>query len=130
MTPEERREHPRAESDWTARIQREPHSFDAVIKNISHNGVSICSDHKLPPGERVRLAIEHADRLPLVIDARVIWSHIIDQDKVHGLYQMGLRFVDVSDEDLKLIDLAVSEYLQSEYLQIEGIAGNEDNLDD
>ncbi len=121
----ERRQHPRAKSDWTARIQREPHSFDGVIKNVSHSGISICCDHNLPPGERVRLAIEHPDRLPLVIDAEVIWSRILGQDEEYGLYRLGLRFVDISDEDLKLIDLAVSEYFQTEDTGI-----NEDDPDD
>jgi hypothetical protein len=110
----ERRQHPRAKSDWTARIQREPHSFDGAIKNVSHSGASICCNHNLPPGERVRIAIEYPDRLPLVIDAEVIWSNILGQDAEYGLYRIGLRFVDISGEDVELIDLAVSEYLESE----------------
>ena len=110
----ERRQHPRVESDWTVRIQREPHSFDGAIKNVSHSGVSICCNHNLPPGTRVRIAIEHPDRLPLVIDAEVMWSNILGQDEEYGLYRIGLRFVGISGEDLKLIDLAVSEYFETE----------------
>ena len=109
---EEKREHPRAESDWTVRIQREQLFFDGVVKNVSHRGAYICCDRKLIPREKIRIAIEHPDRAPLVIDAEVVWSRILSQDETCGLYGIGLRFIDVSDEDQRIIDLAVSEYFK------------------
>ena len=110
----ERRQHPRAESDWTARILRKPRPFDGVIRNISHSGIFVCCDYKLLAGELVRIAIEVTERSPLVIDAEVVWSRVLSQDDTDGLYGLGFRFAKVSDEDRKLIDLAVSEYLKTE----------------
>ena len=121
----ERRQHPRAESDWIARIQRELHSLDGVIRNVSRTGVFVCCDHRLLPGERVRIAIEFTDRLPLVIDAEVVWSRILSQEESGGLYGIGLRYVDVSDEDRRLIDLAVSEYLKTESSKLKNEKTNE-----
>jgi hypothetical protein len=122
---EEKREHPRAESDWTARIQREQLFFDGVITNVSHRGAYICCDRKLTPREKVRIAIEHPDRAPLVIDAEVVWSRILSQDETCGLYGIGLRFIDVSDEDQRIIDLAVSEYFKSEGTKLKKEEPNE-----
>ncbi len=110
---EEKREHPRAESDWTARIQREQLFFDGVVKNVSHRGAYICCDRKLIPREKVRIAIEDPDRAPLVIDAEVVWSRILSQNETCGLYGIGFRFIDVSDEDQRVIDLAVSAYFKT-----------------
>ena len=109
----ERRQHPRAESDWTARIQRRPRPFDAVIRNISHSGIFVCCDYKLPAGELVRIAIEVTERSPLVIDAQVVWSRVLSKVETGGLYGIGFRFVNLSDEDRLLIDLAVSEYFKT-----------------
>ena len=109
---EERRQHPRADSDCVASIQREERSFDAVVLDVSHIGISVCCDHKLVPGEEVRIAIEVEDRLPVVIDARVIWSRILSPDETCGLYRIGFQFVDISDEDRDLVDFAVSRYLK------------------
>ena len=109
---EERRQHPRAESDCIASIQREERSLDAVIIDISHTGISVCCDHKFIPGEEVRIAIKLEDRLPLVIDAKVIWARILSPDETCGLYRIGFHFVDISDVDLELVDFAVSRYLK------------------
>ncbi len=109
----ERRRHPRAEIEWPATIRQDDLTVDGVIKNLSHSGALVCSDHKLLPGERIRLAIMLLDRLPLVVDAEVIRSSIHSSDSLCGLFEMGVRFVAISDEDLRLIDSAVSERLRS-----------------
>lgn len=109
---EEKRQHPRAEIDWIASIQRGEHFLDAVVADVSHTGISVCCDHKFIPGEEVRISIELEDRLPLVIDAKVIWARILSPDETCGLYKMGFQFIDISDEDLELVDFAVSRYLK------------------
>ena len=93
----ERRQHPRSESQWLARIQKEQLFFDGIVQNVSHSGAYICCDRKLVPAEKVRIAMEHSDHTPLVIDAEVIWSRILSQDETCSVYGVGCRFTEVSD---------------------------------
>jgi hypothetical protein len=103
---EERRQHPRTESEWLARIQKEELFFDGIVRNVSHSGAYICCDRKLLPTEKVRMAMEHSDRRPLVIDAEVIWSRILSQDETCGAYGVGLRFAEVYDKGQRLTEPA------------------------
>ena len=92
---QERRHQPRAECNLTARIHRASRSFDGLIRNVSDNGVFLCSSQKLLPGECVRITVEPTGCAPLEIDAEVVWSHILRHDEPGGLYAMGCRFIDV-----------------------------------
>lgn len=109
----DRRRHPRAEIEWRTTIRIDDLSVDGVTRNLSHSGALICCDHYLLPGERVRIAIMLSDRLPLVVDAEVKRSNILSSDSISSLFEIGVRFIAISDEDLKLIDLAVSKQLRS-----------------
>jgi hypothetical protein len=92
---QERRHQPRAKCNLTARIHRASHSFDGFIRNVSEDGVFLCSSQKLLPGECVRIIVEPTGCAPLEINAEVIWSRILRHDKPGGLYAMGCRFIDV-----------------------------------
>ncbi|MCG6946246.1 MAG: PilZ domain-containing protein [Deltaproteobacteria bacterium] len=92
---QERRHQPRAKCNLTARIQRASYSFDGFIRNVSEDGVFLCSSQKLLPGECVRIIVEPTGCAPLEINAEVIWSRILRHDKPGGLYAMGCRFIDV-----------------------------------
>ncbi|MGD8372506.1 MAG: PilZ domain-containing protein [Syntrophobacterales bacterium] len=109
----ERRRHPRAEIEWPTTIRQDGLFLEGITKNLSHSGALICCDHKLLPGERIRIAIMLADRLPLVVDAEVARSSTVSSDFKSGLFEIGVHFIAISDEDLRLIDLAVSEQLRS-----------------
>ena len=91
----ERRKHPRAQSVLAARIQKHPRAFAGIIKNVSPNGAFVSCDHRLRPGEYVRIAIELTDRLPLVIDAEAVYSRILSQEETGGLYGVGFRFLNL-----------------------------------
>ena len=99
----ERRRHPRAKSDLTARIQWTSRRFDGVVKNVSDNGLFVCCDHRLLPGECVRIGCISAFYCMLfmllcsfsLFDAEVIWSIILGQEELGGLYGIGFRFLDV-----------------------------------
>ena len=91
----ERRHQPRTECNLTARIYRASRSFDGLIRNVSDNGIFLCSSQKLIPGECIRITVEPTGCAPLEIDAEVIWSRILRHDEPGGLYAMGCRFIDV-----------------------------------
>ena len=88
----ERRHQPRAECNLTARIHRASRSFDGLIRNVSDNGVFLCSSLKLLPGECVHITVEPTGCAPLAIDAEVVWSRILRHDEPGGLYANGLSF--------------------------------------
>ena len=92
---QERRHKPRANCKLTARIHRASRSFDGLIRNVSDNGVLLCSSQKLLPGEYVRITVEPTGCAPLVFDAEVVWSHILRHNEPGGLYAMGCRLIDV-----------------------------------
>lgn len=92
---EDRRQQPRTECNLTARIHRASRSFDGLIRNVSDNGVFLCSSQKLLPGECVRITVEPKGCAPLEIDAEVVWSRIFRHDEPGGLYGTGCRFMDM-----------------------------------
>ena len=66
-----------------------------VVKNVSDNGLLVCCDHSLLPGECVRIAVEPPDCEPMVFDAEVVWSRILGQVEKRQFYGIGFRFLDV-----------------------------------
>jgi len=88
----EKRYQPRTECNLTARIHRASRSFDGLIRNVSDNGVFLCSSQKLLPGEYVRITVEPTGCTRLEIDAEVVWSRILRHDEPGGLYANGLSF--------------------------------------
>ena len=92
---QERRQQPRAECNLRAMIHTASRSFDGLIKNVSDNGLFLCSSQKLLPGECIRIAVEPTGCAPLVFDAEVVWSHILRHNEPGGLYAMGCRLTDV-----------------------------------
>ena len=92
---QERRYQPRTECNLTARVHRASSSFEGLIKNVSDNGLFLCSSQKLLSGECVRITVEPTGCAPLEIDAEVVWSRILRHDEPGGLYAMGCRFIDL-----------------------------------
>jgi hypothetical protein len=92
---QERRHQPRAACNLSARIHTASRSFDGLIRNVSDNGVLLCSSQKLLPDECIRITVEPTGCAPLVFDAEVIWSHILRHNEPGGLYAMGCRLNDV-----------------------------------
>ena len=92
---QERRHQLRTECNLTARIHRASRSFDGLIRNVSDNGVFLCSSQKLLLGECVGIVVEPPGCVPLGIRAEVVWTRIFRHNEPGGLYGMGCRFIDV-----------------------------------
>jgi hypothetical protein len=95
LVKQDRRQQPRAECNLTAMIHTASRSFNGLIRNVSDNGVFLCSSQKLLAGECIRITVEPTDCAPLVFDAEVVWSHILRHNEPGGLYAMGCRLIDV-----------------------------------
>jgi len=106
MIPDEdRRTYPRAEIRWPVTIESAGGIIEAKLRNLGIGGAYIHCDETLEPGERVSLTIRPPESAVLKITAEVIWA-----GKVLAL-GMGVRFVEMSDEDRQFISDAVSRLL-------------------
>ena len=106
MTPEtERRTYPRADIRWPVTIESKGGIIEANLRNLGIGGAYIHCEETPDPGERVYLTIQPPDTSALKVVAEVIWA-----GKVLAL-GMGVRFVEISDEDRRFISDTVSKLL-------------------
>ena len=106
MVPDEdRRIYPRAEIRWPVTIESARGTFEANLRNLGIGGAYIHCDETPDLGERISLTIRPPESSPLKVIAEVIWA-----GKVLAL-GMGVRFVEMSDEDRQFISDAVSRLL-------------------
>ena len=112
MVPEsERRTYPRAEIRWPVTIESARGTIEAKLRNLGIGGAYIHCDETPEPGERIVLTIRPPESAALEVIAEVIWA-----GKVLAL-GMGVRFVEMSDEDRQFILDAVSRLLNDTNLQ-------------
>ena len=102
----ERREHLRAGLRWPVTIETAQGVIEAKTRNIGVGGAYIRCDMTPEPGEFVPLTIKPPDRSDLKITALVVWAA-----KVLPL-GMGVRFVEISEQDSQYILSAVSNHLK------------------
>lgn len=112
MDPDtERRDYPRVEIRWPVIIESEQGTIEAKLRNLGIGGAYIHCDQTPHPGELVSLEIRPPDTSALKITAEVIWT-----GKVLAL-GMGVRFVEISDQDCQFISEIVSELLSDTDLE-------------
>ena len=112
MIPDkDRRIYPRAEIRWPVTIESARGTIEAKLRNLGIGGAYIHCDETPEPGERIVLTIRPPESAALEIIAEVMWA-----GKVLAL-GMGVRFVEMSDEDRQFILDAVSRLLNDTNLQ-------------
>ena len=128
MFEQENRIYPRGELTWPISAQAGGSVIEGVTKNIGVSGAYVCCARPLRLNEVFDMVINAPDK-SLNIKAEVVWSNIYGpDDKIHPR-GMGVRFIEISDEDRRLITHEVtdnnlvqeaSEYLNT--LELETIA--------
>ena len=112
MVPgEDRRSYPRVEIRWPVTIKCARGTIEAKLRNLGIGGAYIHCDETPEPGEQISLTIKPPESSALEVIAEVIWA-----GKVLAL-GMGVRFVEMSDEDRQFISDAVSRFLNDTNLQ-------------
>ena len=112
MVPErERCTYPRAEIRWPVTIESARGTIEAKLRNLGIGGAYIHCEETPDPGERISLTIRPPESSALTVIAEVIWA-----SKVLAL-GMGVRFVEMSDEDRQFISDAVSRLVDDTNLQ-------------
>ncbi len=111
---DERRNHPRVPFDSTIDFQQDkPTPGSCVSKNISNRGLFVKTPRLLPPNTKLSLSIP----LPGVIKqinvlGEVAW--VSQQTVGNGPRGMGIRFVDLSQEDQQIISAFVDYLLREQ----------------
>ena len=128
MFKQKKRMYPRAELTWPVSAQVGASLIEGVTKNIGVSGAYVCCARPLRLNEVFDMVINTPDK-PLNIKAEVVWSNIYGPDDKINPRGMGVRFIEISDEDRRLITHEVtdnklvqeaSEYLNT--LELETIA--------
>ncbi|MBP1727351.1 MAG: PilZ domain [Deltaproteobacteria bacterium] len=112
-----KRLYPRVKVRWPVSILTKDHAVNGITRNISVNGAYIyyLKPHlealPLRPKQRVGAIIKLPGRLPLLINAEVAWSDILNSDEQHTLLGVGLRFLELFYDDREFLHKAITERL-------------------
>jgi hypothetical protein len=100
---EEKREHPRADIDWSAWTETADGTIDLKVKNISLAGAFLCCKKPFPLEKVFNLTMMGPDNEPMKATAQVVWSNAnVPEDKVINR-GMGIRFIKMSDRHIQLV---------------------------
>ena len=109
---QEKRGSSRVDVKWPVTIETAEGSYDGEIVNVSTGGAFICGQ-KLPRlKETFRLTINPLNHQAVIITAEVLWSNFSVPESEVIKRGMGVRFLDVADEDRRFISGVVADYHQ------------------
>ena len=102
MLKKEKRVRPRAEISWPVSAQIGAISMRGETKNISTQGAYVCC-HKPLRLKKIFDMVIDAPEKTIHIKAEVVWTNMHGPDDKTNPNGMGVRFIDISEEDRRLI---------------------------
>jgi uncharacterized protein (TIGR02266 family) len=124
MLQDEQRIAPRAKIQWPVIVQKSTGVIEGVTLNISSTGVFIGCRRPLRLNEVFEMVITAPDQ-DIGVKAEVVWSNKYGPDDHITPRGMGVRFLDISEENQRFIAKAVNQH-NSEYQKNEHILLNLD----
>ncbi|MGD8989499.1 MAG: PilZ domain-containing protein [Syntrophobacterales bacterium] len=118
MFNKENRANPRAELKWPVFALTDKGPILGETKNVSTGGAYVCCPEPLRLNEVIDLAINSPEK-SLNVKAEVVWSNIYGPDDKINPRGMGVRFLDISNEDRKFIAQVVNEHCPPEEVDLE-----------
>ena len=106
----ERREYSRVEISWPVIIISSKGLIDGEVKNICFEGALIRCSELADVHETLELntVIPEQDYLSISAGVEIVWSRTLEgEDRSHTRYDLGVRFVEISEEDLQLLSNTV-----------------------
>ena len=111
---EEKRQHPRLAVSWKASISTTEGNIDGQLKDISLGGAFFVCEKQTALKEKFCITINGPSDVTLSLNAEMVWSNFnVPDDKV-VFRGMGIRFVDNTDEDRKLLRAAMEGIITQE----------------
>jgi c-di-GMP-binding flagellar brake protein YcgR len=108
MLGQENRVNPRAELKWHVSAEVNNTAIEGATKDISAGGAYVCCANPLRLNEVFNMVID-APNKSLIVQAEVVWSNIYGIDDDINPRGMGVRFLEITDEDQRIISKAVNE---------------------
>ena len=112
MSQQERRALPRAKLKWRVLTKENDKVIKGVTKDISPSGAYVCCAKPLRLNVVFDMVIKAPDK-SLSVKAEVVWSNIYSPDDEISPRGMGVRFLEIANEDRQVTAKAVSQHLQS-----------------
>ena len=109
MLQDEQRIAPRAKIQWPVMVQRSTGVIEGVTLNISSTGVFIGCRRPLRLNEVFDMVITTPNH-HIGAKAEVVWSNKYGPDDQITPRGMGVRFLDISEEDQRVISEAVNKH--------------------
>jgi hypothetical protein len=99
-----KRQHSRVRVSFPVTMVSGARSFDGKVEDISLTGALVHCTELPNLNERLRLHIELLDhRYVIAVYAKIIRLDIHHTDEGAPAYDLGVTFIDISDEDLKFL---------------------------
>lgn len=106
----QQRQHRRIEVEWPVTMMTPEGDMDGIIENISVGGAYIRCETMLSKSDLFLMCILAHSRKGSWLGAEVIWIDIpLDADTESVPVGMGVRFTDMSEDDLRFITEAVAD---------------------
>ena len=125
MLKDEQRIAPRAKIKWPVIVQKSTGVIEGVTLNISSTGVFIGCRRPLRLNEVFDMVITAPDQ-DIGVKAEVVWSNKYGPDDQITPRGMGVRFLDISEENQSFIAKAVNQH-NAEYQKNEPLLLNLDD---
>ena len=109
MSLDEQRIAPRAKIQWPVIVQKSTGVIEGVTLNISSTGVFIGCRRPLRLNEVFDMVITTPEQ-DIGAKAEVVWSNKYGPDDHITPRGMGVRFLDISEEDKRFISKAVNQH--------------------
>jgi c-di-GMP-binding flagellar brake protein YcgR len=110
MTFDDHRVHPRASLKWTVSLELDGKLTEGVTKDISEGGAYVCCPSPLGPKEEFSMVI-NAPEKQLNVTVEVVWANTYGVDEEITPKGMGVRFMNITGEDRRIIARAVANHL-------------------
>jgi len=110
MTLEDQRLHPRVNLRWPVSLEFGGEVAEGTTKDISEGGAYVCCATPLGLKQEFSMVI-NAPEKQLNVKAEVVWANTYGFNDEITPRGMGVRFMNISGEDRRIIARAVAEHL-------------------
>lgn len=99
----ERRKNPRREVRWPVTVLTENGTIEGETRDFAVDGISIRCVEPLLMNQVFRMGVMPPDHQMIEFTGKVIWSDLYGIGDDSSAYGMGVCFVEISDEDLHIL---------------------------
>ena len=117
MTLEDQRLHPRVNLRWPVSLEFGGEVAEGTTKDISEGGAYVCCATPLGLKQEFSMVI-NAPEKQLNVKAEVVWANTYGFNDEITPRGMGVRFMNISGEDRRIIARAVADHLTKDRIFI------------